>query len=339
MQYRPFGNTQLKVSAVGFGVWTVSTGWWGIDDDDFARRLIRRAYDLGITFFDTADTYGNGKGETLLAEALGGVRDKIVIATKGGYDWYSHGNERRGQKEIPQDWSPAYIRKAVEGSLRRLNADHIDIYQLHNAKMDCLTRDDTFDELARLKDEGKIGVYGVALGPAIGWRDEGMYAMEHRDAGVLHTIYNMFEQDPGRAFFPVAREKGAGVLVRVPHSSGMLEGRYTQDTVFGENDHRRHRTREWLEEGLRKLDTLRFLTEGRGRTIGQAALQFILSEPSVASTLPNIYDEDQLVEFAAASDTPAFTPGELARVADLYARDFRTEGEPAGRTARLGSRA
>jgi aryl-alcohol dehydrogenase-like predicted oxidoreductase len=157
MKYRQLGDTGITVSAVGFGNWTVSTGWWGIDDDDFARRLTRQAYDLGITFFDTADTYGNGKGETLLAEALGDVRDKIVIATKGGYDWYTHGNERRGQKEIPQDWSSAYIRKAVEGSLTRLRTDHIDVYQLHNTKMDALQRDDLFAELDRLKEEGKIG--------------------------------------------------------------------------------------------------------------------------------------------------------------------------------------
>jgi aryl-alcohol dehydrogenase-like predicted oxidoreductase len=334
MKYRPFGNSGLSVSAVGFGMWTVSTGWWGIDDDDFARKLTRRAYDLGITFFDTADTYGNGKGETLLREALGDVRDKIVIATKGGYDWYTYGDQRRGQKEIPQDWTPAYIRKAVEESLTRLGTDHIDIYQLHNAKMDALMRDDLFAELEALKSEGKILVYGTALGPAIGWKEEGLYSMTHRDCGVIHTIYNMFEQDPGRDFFPLAREHGTAVLVRVPHSSGMLEGRYTKDTVFGENDHRRHRTKEWLEQGLRKLETLRFLTEGRGRTIGQAALQFILAEPSVASALPNIYDEEQLAEFAAASDTPAFTPAEMARVAELYACDFAPEEpQPAGRPA------
>ena len=333
MKYRPLGSSGLTVSAVGFGMWTVSTGWWGIDDDDFARRLTRRAYELGITFFDTADTYGNGKGETLLAEALGDVRDRIVIATKGGYDFYTYGNERRGQKEIPHDWSPAYLRKAVEGSLSRLGTDHIDVYQLHNPKMDALTSDDLFAELEKLKDEGKIGVYGVALGPAIGWKDEGMYAMRERRAGVVHTIYNMFEQDPGRDFFPVARELGAAVLVRVPHSSGMLEGRYTADTVFNETDHRRHRTKEWLVEGLRKLETLSFLTESRGRTIGQAALQFILSEPSVASTFPNIYDEEQLVEFAAAPDTPELTEQELTRVAELYATDFVAPGEPAGRPA------
>lgn len=334
MQYRPFGNSGKTVSAVGFGMWTVSTGWWGINDDDFARRLVRRAYDLGITFFDTADSYGNGKGETLLREALGDVRDKIVIATKGGYDFYTYGHLRRGQREIPQDWSPAYMRKAVEGSLSRLGTDHIDIYQLHNIKMDGLMRDDLFATMEDLKREGKIGVYGAALGPAIGWKDEGLYSMTHREGGVLHIIYNMFEQEPGRAFFETARERGVGVLVRVPHSSGMLEGRYTKDTTFGENDHRRHRTQEWLEEGLKKLEALRFLTEGRGRTIGQAALQFILAEPSIASALPNVYDEEQLDEFAAASDTPEFTQEEMDRVARLYESDFGIhKGEAAGRPA------
>ncbi len=330
MKQRPFGNTGMTVSAVGFGMWTVSTGWWGIDDDDFARRLVRRAYDLGVTFFDTADSYGNGKGETLLREALGGVRDKIVIATKGGYDFHTYGNARRGQQEIPQDWSPAYVRRAVEGSLSRLGTDHIDIYQLHNIKLDALMRDDLFETLDELRREGKIGAYGAALGPAIGWPDEGMYSMTQRRTSVLHIIYNMFEQDPGRDFFPVARERGVGVLVRVPHSSGMLEGRYTKDTVFGPNDHRRHRTKEWLDEGLRKLEALRFLTEGRGRTIGQAALQFILSEPSVASALPNIYDEEQLIEFAEAPGTPEFTQDELDRVTELYARDFGIERAAAG---------
>jgi aryl-alcohol dehydrogenase-like predicted oxidoreductase len=334
MKYRQLGDSDLKLSAIGFGNWTLSTGWWGIDDDDFARRLLRRGYDLGITYFDTADTYGNGKGETMLAEALGDVRDRIVIGTKFGYDFYTHGNERSGQKEIPHDWSPAYVRRAVEGSLARLRTDRIDIYQLHNPRTDALMGDDLFALLDDLVREGKIRTYGAALGPAIGWKEEGLYAMRQRDTRMLHTIYNMFEQDPGRDFFPVARERGVGVLVRVPHSSGMLEGRYTADTVFGENDHRRHRTREWLEQGLRKLETLKFLTQPRGRTIGQAALQFVLSEPSVSSVLPNIYDEDQLVEFAAAADTPEFTPDELERVAALYADDFAAPAaEPSGSPA------
>ncbi len=126
----------------------------------------------------------------------------------------------------------------------------------------------------------------------------------------------------------MAHTADVGVLVRVPHSSGMLEGKYTRDTVFAENDHRRHRSQEWLEEGLRKIERLEFLTDGR--TLGQAAIQWLLADPSVTSVLPNIYTSEQLQEFAAAPDTPELTAEELAQVADLYANDFYLSTAGAG---------
>jgi aryl-alcohol dehydrogenase-like predicted oxidoreductase len=329
MKHRNLGDTGIRVSAVGFGVWTVSTGWWGIKDDDYAVDLLRKAHAAGITFFDTADTYGNGKGETLLARALKDVRDEIVIATKFGYDFYNHADERRGQQELPQDFSPTFIRFAVEQSLQRLETDRIDLYQIHNPRMSAIENDELFATLDDLKSEGKIRAYGAALGPAIGWEEEGIASMRTRDIDSLQIIYNMLEQDPGRAFFPDARERNVGVLVRVPHSSGMLEGKYTKDTTFPPNDHRSHRPREWLIEGLQKIEQLNFLTEGTGRTLGQAAIQFILSEPSIASVLPNIYDEEQLADFAAASDTAELSQDELDRIADLYEHAFYLDrGEP-----------
>jgi aryl-alcohol dehydrogenase-like predicted oxidoreductase len=325
MRYRTFGQTGITASEVGFGLWTVSTSWWGEKTPEQAIALLRRAFDLGITFFDTADTYGNGLGETLLADALGDRRPRITIATKFGYDWYHYAGQRRGQQEIPQDWSPAYARFACEQSLQRLRTDYIDIYQLHNVRFDGLRRDDLFAELEALKAAGKIRAYAVALGPAIGWREEGLYALRERRVGILHQIYNLLEQDPGRDFIAAARETGASFMVRVPHSSGLLEGKYTLETTFAPTDHRSHRSREWLVTGLQKLERLRFLHEGTGRTIGQAALKWILAEPTMTTVLPNIYDEEQLVEFAAAPDTPDLTAGELARVADLYAHDFYLE--------------
>ncbi len=328
MKYRTLGNTDIRVSAVGFGVWTVSAGWWGITDDDYAVDLLRKAYDAGITFFDTADTYGNGKGETILARALKDVRDEVVIATKFGYDFYHNASEQRGQRELPQDFSPAFIRFAVEESLRRLETDRIDLYQLHNPRMWAIDSDELFATLEDLKAEGKVRAYGVALGPAIGWEDEGLASLRRRDIDGLQIIYNLLEQDPGRAFFPDARERDVGVLVRVPHSSGMLEGKYTAETTFPSSDHRSHRPREWLIEGLQKLEQLRFLHEGTGRTIGQAALQYILAEPSISSTLPNIYDEEQLREFAEAPDTPELTREELDRIADLYEHNFYLGAQP-----------
>ena len=323
MKYRNLPNTDLKLSAVGFGVWTVSTTWWGIDDDNYSVSLLRQAYDLGITFFDTADTYGNGKGETLVADALGSVRDKIVIATKFGYDIYNNPGRREGQRELPQDFSTRHVRFALEQSLKRLGTDYVDIYLLHNPRLWAIESDRLFDLLDSFKREGKVRHYGVALGPAIGWEAEGTAVLRDRDIDVLHHIYNLLEQDPGRGFMETAEQKGVGCLVRVPHSSGMLEGKYTADTTFDASDHRSHRPREWLINGLKKVDQLRFLHEGTDRSIGQAAVQYILdSWPCVTSVLPNIYDAAQLKEFAEAPDTSSLTADEITRVNALYASNF-----------------
>src|SRR6478672_2760022 len=162
MRYRRLAGTDLQVSEVGFGVWTVSAGWWGDYSDEQAIGLIHRALELGITFFDTADTYGDGRGETLLAQALAGRREGIVIGTKFGYD-PSGQTGPRGQRELPQNWSPAFVRQACEA---------IDCWQLHNPKMDAIEDGALWQTLESLQREGKVRSYGVALGPRIGWRDE-----------------------------------------------------------------------------------------------------------------------------------------------------------------------
>jgi aryl-alcohol dehydrogenase-like predicted oxidoreductase len=324
MRYRTLPGTDVEVSEVGFGVWTLSTGWWGDRDDDEAVALLRAALDHGVTTFDTADSYGNGRGETLLAKAFAGRRDEVVYATKVGYDFYNY-DRPRGQRELPHDWSPRHVRFACEESLRRLGTDHIDVYQLHNPRMGAIRDDELFGVLEELKAEGKIRSYGVALGPAIGWREEGVTAMRDRDVAMLQVIHNMLEQDPGRDFVPVARETDTGLFVRVPHSSGMLEGKYTPETTFPPNDHRSHRPRSWLIEGLQKIDALRFLIEDRPYSLGQAALKWLLAEPAVVTTLPNIYGMEQLEEFAAAPDLPDLTDEDLERVDELYARNFGVE--------------
>lgn len=320
MKYRQLGGTGVRVSEVGFGLWTLSTGWWGEHQRDEAVRLLRLAFDLGITFFDTADVYGDGEGETLLRDALGHVRPRCVYATKVGYDWYNHKRES-GQREHPQDFSPAFVRLAVEKSLKRLGTDYVDWLQLHNPRLDALESDELAAELERLRDEGKVQAWGVALGPAIGWRDEGLYAIREREVGALQIIHNLLEQGPGRDFIAAARDTGAGLVARVPHSSGLLEGHYTEETTFPPGDHRNHRPRQWLLEGLKKVEQLRFLAKP-DRTAGQAAIQWLLAEPLMAAVLPNIYDEAQLREFAGAPETPPLTAAELARVDELYLRNF-----------------
>jgi aryl-alcohol dehydrogenase-like predicted oxidoreductase len=324
MRYRRLGDTDIKVSEVGFGIWTVSTGWWGEVDDERSVRLLRRAYEEGINYFDTADTYGSGKGETLLADAFGHMRDEVVISTKIGYDFYNH-TKRRGQQERPQDWSEGFVRFALEQSLKRLGTDYVDLLQLHNTKMDAVENDALFELMEEFVRAGKIRAYGVALGPKIGWLEEGVRTMRERSVESVQMIYNLLEQDPGRALIETARETGTSLVVRVPHSSGMLEGKYTEDTTFGKNDHRRHRPKEWLLEGLKKVEQLDFLTASGERTLGQAALKFVLASPEVASTLPNIYDEEQLKEFAAAPETPDLTEGELVRIEELHENNFGLE--------------
>jgi aryl-alcohol dehydrogenase-like predicted oxidoreductase len=328
MKYRRIGTTDVTVSEVGFGVWTVSTTWWGITDEAFGVRLLQQAFDAGITFFDTADTYGNGLGETILAKALGDRRDQIAIGTKFGYDFYHH-TARRGHEELPQDWRPEYVRFALEESLKRLQTDHVELYQLHNPRLDTIRRDDLFATLDALKQEGKIRAYGPALGPAIAERqiEEGASAID-RGVDLVYLIYNLLEQMLGEGLFERGRQRRTSFLVRVPHASGLLDGTVTPETVFTEEDHRFHRVstedrkKQWQVDGLKKVEQLRFLTEGTGRTLGQAAIQFILSEPSVASVLPNIYNEQLLREFAAAPDVPPLSREELLQINRLYVDNF-----------------
>ena len=321
MKYRNLGGTDIRVSEVGFGVWTVSTGWWGEVDEARSVELLRKAFEKGINYFDTADTYGSGLGETLLADAFGGMRDEVVISTKIGYDFYNH-TARRGQQERPQDWSEDFIRYALEQSLKRLGTEYVDFLQLHNTKMEAIENDRLFEVMQEFEREGKVRSYGVALGPKIGWLDEGIKAMRERELAGVQMIYNLLEQDPGRGLIEAARETDTSLIVRVPHSSGMLEGKYDENTTFGKNDHRRHRPREWLLDGLKKVERLGFLTESGERTLGQAALKFALASQEISSTLPNIYGEEQLDEFAAAPDTPDLTEDELSRIAELYENNF-----------------
>lgn len=322
-----------RVSKVGFGLWTVATTMWGIHDKDVGANLLTKAYELGITFYDTADVYGDGLGETLLAETLGNHRDELFIATKFGYDFYNHPGVQPGQRERPQDWTPSFVRKACEESLKRLRTDRIDLYQLHNPRLDVIRKDELWKELEDLKSEGKIRLIGAALGPALKPErqcEEGIATIRERGA-ISQIIFNILEQPLGDAIFPVAREANIPVITRVPHASGLLEGTYTEETTFSPNDHRYHRIatsegrQEWLVEGLKKVEKLSFLHTDGVRTLGQAAIQYILAEHSVAAALPNIYDEKQLIEFAESCDVPQLSQEEIDNATRLYRCGFVTE--------------
>ena len=320
MRYRQL-TSDISVSEIGFGNWTVTTGWWGTYSEGEAIDLHRAAFDAGITFFDTADAYAEGYGEQVLGKALAAVRDQVVIATKFGYDISDQATAgRRGQQERAKDFSLDAVSAALDASLSRLGVDFIDVWQLHNPRMGHLDDDGLFEFLESAQRAGKIRAFGVALGPKIGWLEEGVHAMQTRQVPALQMIYNLLEQHPGRDLLETARRTGTRVAVRVPHSSGMLEGNLTAETDFDKKDHRRHRPRSWLLEGVQKVAMLDFLLQQR--TLGQAALRWVLADDHVATTLPNIYGRDQLTEFAAASDVPDLTAEELARIDALYADNF-----------------
>ena len=364
MRYRPLHGTDLQLSELGFGTWTVTTGWWGQYTDAEAERLIRTAIDAGINYIDTADAYGNGRGETILAPILKDHPD-LIIGTKFGYDFYNNPERPRGQRELPQDMSPSFVRFALEQSLKRLGTDHVAIYQPHNPRITTLVTDEFWSLMEELKREGKILSHGPSLGPAIGWRDEGVYSNAVRTAPVTQMIYNVLEQDPGREFIlaaetgqsgriyppaaiaakgetgkkvcepsegfdpsfkpwktPALARGGPQFLIRVTHSSGMLEGKYTLDTKFDESDHRSHRPRAWLVEGLQKVDRLEPICRRRGLTVGQMALAWLYAHPSIVSALPNIYGPEQIEEFVAASSHPPLEEADMEEIDAMYRRNF-----------------
>ncbi|MEX2372312.1 MAG: aldo/keto reductase [Dehalococcoidia bacterium] len=330
MQVRRIAGTDVDVSTVGFGVWTVAAGWWGAYTDDEAAALMHRAHDRGVTFFDTADTYGQGRGETILAYAFpGAARDQIQIGAKFGYDWQSRDQDDAGHREAPHRFDIPFLEGALEASLRRLGTDRIDFLQMHNPRMPHLQDDAVWTWVERIQREGKARAVGVALGPAIGWEAEGHYAMEHLPIQAVQMIYNALELEPGRSLIATAERTEKSLVIRVPHSSGMLEGHYTADTVFPEHDHRRHRPRTWLTEGVQKVEQLRFLERENGCTLGQAALQYVLRSPQVVTALPNIYDADQVDEFAAAADAAPITDAQDAEITRLYETNYGLPREAA----------
>jgi aryl-alcohol dehydrogenase-like predicted oxidoreductase len=321
MRTRRLGISDLVVSEVGFGTWTLVSDWWGRSDDP--HEMIKAALDAGINFIDTAPVYGaDGAGETILRDYLAS-RDDIVLTTKVGYDIEA---ERRfpGQSERPHSWEPESVRRQVEASLTRLGTDRIDLLQLHNPRIEPIVDDSLWETLLELKAEGKVRELGVALGPAIGWVEEGNIAIDDRPIATLQTVFNVLEQEPGLTFAARDRVRSGDVslLARVPHASDALSGKITIDTEFPPGDHRAHRNRDNMLDNFEKAATLEFLwAPETGRTIGQAAIAGILANPSFACVLPTVLSVDEVCEYARASDLP-LTAAETQTLDELWARNF-----------------
>lgn len=317
MKYRTLGKSGIKVSEIGFGAWTLGLDWWGkkIEDDE-AKRLLKRAYDLGINYFETGDIYGRGKSEQLIGEVFSEMRNEVVISTKYGYDIYS--NEQIGHKELPQKFTPEFTEFALQKSLERLQTDYLDVYGLHNPKIHTIRDQKLFDHLDKKVKEGIIKSYQIALGPAIGWTEEGLQAMDLTNTTAVQTVYNILEQNPGNLLLEHGVKHNVGILVRVPDASGILTGKVTADTKISEKDHRSVRTGDWVKQSLQKVDQLMPIAKRYGWNITELAIKFILSHTGISSVLPTVVSEEEITMFSEMSDGKYLNSSDEKEIIDLF---------------------
>lgn len=317
----------MEVSAIALGCWIFGVDWWGHYTEEDCNRICKYSLERGVTFFDNGDAYGNGRAEMLLGKFLKSVsRDQVEVGGKFGYDWASDPGTPGSHRERKQDFSPTFLRKALEGSLKRLGTDYLDIYMTHNIKLPQF-RDDTFAELEKLQSEGKIRTWGVSLGPAIGWREEGIKAMMDHGAKAVQTVMNLFEQDPGREFCEVAHAYKAGVMARVHDNSRILMDKVKLNDNISGSDHRKFRDEAWRVYGLKKVELIRPLAEKHGMTIHQLACKWLLQQTAMTTITGTFLNEDELGEACDAVDKPALSNGELEELQSLYNKDWELGSE------------
>ncbi len=317
MKYKTLGKSGIQVSEIGFGAWSIALAWWGkkIEEDE-ARRMLKKAYDVGINLFETADMYGKGKSEKLIGEVFKGMRDEIILSTKYGYDFSNVG--QIGHSELPQYFDPEFTNNALKNSLERLQTDHVDVYGLHNPKLRHIHDDVIFQTFDKLIEQGKIKACQIALGPAIGWTQEGMDAMNRDNISAVQTVYNILEQTPGNELLDNAVKKNVGILVRVPDASGILTGKVDENTKIDEKDHRSVRKGEWIRAAIKKVEQLRTIAERNDLTITELAIKFILSKQGIASVFPTVISEEEIEQFASMSDGNYINSSDMKEIDDLY---------------------
>lgn len=322
MNYRQIGKTDLKVSELSFGTWAIG-GSWGSTDDQESLRALDYAMDHGVNFFDTADVYGDGHAEELLAKATKGKHDKIHVATKFC---------RAGDIHDPATYSLESVTKYAEDSLKRLEREQIDLFQIHCPPIEILRDGQVFDVLDRLKEQGKIRHYGVSVETV----EEGLLCLENPNVSSLQVIFNMFRQKPLEELFPKAQEKGVGILARVPLASGLLTGKFKVDSEFEEDDHRNFNrdgaafnvgeTFAGLEfkKGVELSDKLSWVENNRGNRT-RAALKWILEHEAISTVIPGFKNVKQVEDNLQALNAAPFTEEELSRLEQFYATEVRPE--------------
>ena len=296
MLYNSFKSNDISVSEIGFGLWTLSTPGWAQAKSTNSVNLLREAFDLGINLFDVADSYGKGYGEDLIHESLGTVRKEIVLSTKAGIDFYPPDLE--GSEIRKKNFDPDYISFACEQSLRRLNTDYIDIFQLHYPELTDVEMDGAFEAMQRLKEDGKILCWGAALDDTSRSGEIAEILTDDRLAEVIHLPYNLIEREPLKSLEDRLRRCETTVLARRPHCYGMLDGSFEMDSIepnLFENEviSVPKKVSGAIELARKVIQLCReFDIDPR-----KAATQFVLENSAVASVLPNIKDSHSLREF------------------------------------------
>jgi aryl-alcohol dehydrogenase-like predicted oxidoreductase len=311
MEYRMLGKTGLRVSAVGLGS-MVHAGHFGPMNDEESLESIDAALELGVNFIDTSDAYGSGYSEALLGKALKGRRDKVILATKGG-------NVMAGPDRGKRNFSADYIGRVMEESLKRLQTDYIDLYQLHNPTVEVIQEDEIWELLERQKKEGKIRHYGVSINKM----EEGIASVKGGRYETIQIEYNLLDQKPAEAVFPLAQKANAGVVVRVPLRRGLLTGKLRledQKRFQGEDVRARNFAGEIFKRELEKVELLRFL-EKPGRSLAQAAIAFCLGQPAVSVVIAGARNGKQMRENAAAADVK-LSSDEVQEITDLWRSKF-----------------
>lgn len=322
MEYRQLGRTGMRVSAISFGAWAIG-GFWGAVNDEESLRALGAAVDAGVNFIDTADVYGDGHSERLIARLRKArPRDTIWVATKAG---------RQLSTQTPDGYSRANLTAWVEGSLSRLDMDALDLLQLHCPHPDVYDRPEVFGILDDLVTAGKVRHYGVSVETV----DEAMRAIRHPHVTSVQIIFNMFRLKPADAFFAAARAKNVGILARVPLASGLLTGKLSRDSVFAADDHRQfNRHGEMFDMGetfsgvpydaaLEAVEQLRPLVPA-GWTLAQFALRWILMFDAVTCAIPGARTVAQAHANAGAGALPPLSDAALAAVRRVY--DARIRG-------------
>ncbi len=315
MKYRQLGNTELKVSELSFGTWAIG-GDWGNTTDAEALRALDVAMDNGVNFFDTADVYGNGHSEELLAKATKGKEDSIYIASKFC---------RAGDIHDPDNYSEKAVRHYLENTLKRLDRERLDLYQIHCPPFEILKDGSVFDVLDKLQQEGKIRYYGVSVETV----EEGLFCLENPNVRALQVIFNLFRQKPLEELFPKAKEKGVGILARVPLASGLLTGKFSKEHRFEADDHRSFNangeqfnvgeTFGGLEfsKGVDLSEQIKWIAKDRGNRT-RAALRWILDQEAISCVIPGFKNVEQVEDNLQALQVPSYQEDELKRLEEFY---------------------